>query len=314
MPKVSVITPCYNSARYIEQTVMSVRAQTSTDWEHLVVDDGSADGSGDVVRALAKADDRLRVSSFENGGCARARNRGFRQATNDSTYLFFLDADDLIEPQFLETMVRYLDAHPDVGLAYSGFTVIDEKNSLLAADPLNAGWHPRFTTRACGVRKIPDSEPETPFESIWAITAIIPSCAFFRRSIYEQTPGWDEDIGVIYEDVGLYLHMALRSHVHYVSKKLVRYRKHGSQSSMAVERFDRNLKRMRAKWDDLRSLTPEQRLVVRRAVWFHEGRFGPYSGVRHGNTLCRQGKLALAGRLYGGAIRRYLASFVSRPR
>jgi GT2 family glycosyltransferase len=312
-PVVSIITPCYNAAPYVVETVESVRAQTFVDWEHLVVDDGSTDGSGNIVQSLARSDPRLRLVTFENGGCAVTRNRGWNLASSESKYLCFLDADDLMEPHMLATMAGYMDAHPEVGLSYCDFTIVDEKGELLQMNPNRAGWGPRLAPRTLGWREIPSTEADTPFESIFAITAIIPSVTMFRRSVYEQTPGWDEDIGVIYEDVGLYLHMALRSAVHFIPHKLLRYRRHSTQSSTAVEKFNANLRIMRAKWDNPIGLTAQQLSTVRRAQWFLSKRLGPYQGLLAGARSLRQGRIQIAARFFFGAAWRYASSFILRP-
>ena len=77
MPKVSIITPCYKGERFIGRTIESVLAQTWTDWEYVVVDDGSPDGSMEVVAAHAAREPRLALLRQPNGGMENARNSGF---------------------------------------------------------------------------------------------------------------------------------------------------------------------------------------------------------------------------------------------
>ena len=101
MPKVSIITPCYNCDRYIGKTIESVRAQTFTDWEHIIVDDGSKDGSADAVRSYLSSDRRLQLIQQSNRGVASARNAGVNALAIESEYLFFLDADDCLDPEML---------------------------------------------------------------------------------------------------------------------------------------------------------------------------------------------------------------------
>ena len=314
MPKVSVITPCYNASRYVGRTIDSVRQQSFGDWEHVVVDDGSSDTSASSVREIAAIEPRLRLVCYPNGGCALARNRGFANARSQSRYLMFLDADDLLETNALDVMISYMDANPNVGLAYCDFCIVDSNDGLIEADPFQAGWAPRYAATRYGVRQVPQNEPETPLESIFAITAIIPSVCIFRRSIFEMTPGWDEEMGVIYEDVSLYLNMALRSKVHFVPQKLVRYRRHASQSSQVCpETFNRQAHRLYIKWMDVPGLTNEQRAVIRAAQRFREGPLAFYLGIRTGNRRLRSGEFYWAIRFYAGAMRRYLACSL-RPR
>src|SRR4051812_33422066 len=128
MPRISVVTPCYNAFAFIGRTIVSVFDQSYRDWEHIVVDDGSRDESAASVARLLPGEPRLRLIRQDNGGCARARNVGFDACSRDSEYLLFLDADDCLEPHMLKTMVDYLDAHPDVGMAYCDFGLIDEQD------------------------------------------------------------------------------------------------------------------------------------------------------------------------------------------
>lgn len=312
MPRVSVITPCFNAERFLARTIDSVRAQTFGDFEHVIVDDGSADRSADLANSCAIGDGRISVIRQSNQGCAQSRNFGFRAANRSSDYLLFLDADDLLEPEMLETLVAYLDAHAEVGMAYGGFRLIDEHDALLPLEPLDAGWRPRYVPAAMGlgVRELSADEPETPFLSLFAIPAIIPSVCLFRRSVYSQTPGWDEELGVIYEDVGLYLHCALRSKVHYVPRKLVRYRKHAQQSSSSAEKFHNHERRLYAKWRDVPGLSDAQRKVVLNAWRFREGPLTLHRGFREGSLWLRKGKVSRAARFYAGAMRSYAASML----
>lgn len=111
--RVSIITPMYNAKRYIEQTIQSVLAQTYQDWEMIVVDDCSTDGSPAIVQGYAGKDKRIRYfRQAKNGGIACARNTAISLATG--RYLAFLDSDDLWLPQKLERQLEYMrrrDAH-----------------------------------------------------------------------------------------------------------------------------------------------------------------------------------------------------------
>lgn len=106
-PEVSIVVPVYNAAAYLEQTVEMVRRQTFSDWELLLVDDGSSDASVRIAEELAKADERIRLFvQKQNGGAAKARNAGIREAAG--RYLAFLDADDIWQPQKLERELAFL--------------------------------------------------------------------------------------------------------------------------------------------------------------------------------------------------------------
>lgn len=98
-PKISVVIPVYNAERYIERAVKSVMDQTVTDWELIIVDDGSKDNSLELCRCLAKTDNRIRVFTKPNGGEGTARNYGLDRATGE--YLCYVDADDHVSPTLL---------------------------------------------------------------------------------------------------------------------------------------------------------------------------------------------------------------------
>lgn len=114
-PQVSVIVPLYNKAKYIFDTLQSIREQTVRDFEVIVVDDGSADG-GDAI-AAGFPDRRFRLIRQENAGPGAARNRGVREAA--APYLAFLDSDDCWRPGFLETHLRMLAEHPEAAASAS---------------------------------------------------------------------------------------------------------------------------------------------------------------------------------------------------
>ena len=107
MPKVSIITPVYNAAKYLTDTVRSVQAQTYSDWQLILVDDCSTDGSLDLCKELAAADSRIVVlRNKANSGPATTRNNGIEYAIEHGVkYLSFLDSDDIDEPDFLDKMV-----------------------------------------------------------------------------------------------------------------------------------------------------------------------------------------------------------------
>ncbi len=123
MPKVSVVIPAYNAMTYLPETVESVLRQTFTDFEVLIIDDGSSD---QVVQwASQLSDSRVKLISQENQGLPGARNTGIAHA--QAEYIAFLDADDLWEPTKLEKQVRCLDENPAVGLVHTWMVLVDEQ-------------------------------------------------------------------------------------------------------------------------------------------------------------------------------------------
>ena len=121
---VSIIIPAYNCARYLEATVQSVLAQTYRDFEVLILDDCSTDGSADLIRRLAEEDCRIRVLSNEkNLGVAQTRNRGLEAARGE--YIAFLDSDDTWLSDKLERQMECMRERT-LDLCYTGYSFINE--------------------------------------------------------------------------------------------------------------------------------------------------------------------------------------------
>lgn len=164
----SVIMPLYNKAPYVRKAVESVVGQTYSDWELIVVDDGSTDGGGEVVGAIG--DPRIRLVRQENAGVSAARNRGVamagastsprdkshpptiptpattepnkeaalsREAPLAPPYLCFLDADDWWEPTFLEEIAGLIERYPDAGIYGTGYYIV--KNGKKRVAPIGVG-------------------------------------------------------------------------------------------------------------------------------------------------------------------------------
>lgn len=120
---VSIITPLYNGERFVSKTIESVLAQTYTDWEMIIINDGSKDRSEAIAQEYAAKDSRIKVFSQPNGGSAAARNNGIRRARG--RYIALLDADDLWEPFFLESQLALMAQH-NATLVYGSHKRIDE--------------------------------------------------------------------------------------------------------------------------------------------------------------------------------------------
>ena len=128
--KVSVVIPLYNKVRHIARTINSVLTQTFLDFELIVVDDGSTDKGGDVVRQIT--DPRLRLITQDNAGVSAARNRGIQEA--HTGLVAFLDADDEWLPEFLEIVMGLFKRHPEAGIFATAYRCCDGKKN----------WHPGY--------------------------------------------------------------------------------------------------------------------------------------------------------------------------
>ena len=121
--KISIITPCYNAEPYIARTIQSVQNQTITDWEMIIIDDGSIDNSVEIVKDIACNDQRIKLFQKENGGSASARNMGLALAQGE--FIQFLDADDTIEPTKIERQITLMEQEL-LDVTYSDYCMVNE--------------------------------------------------------------------------------------------------------------------------------------------------------------------------------------------
>ena len=128
MPRVSVIMPVYNGEKFVGEAIESILNQTFSDFELIIIDDASTDGTLEVVRKFP--DGRIRIiRNHENIGIARSRNKGLREAQGE--YIAVHDSDDISYPERFELQVKFLDNHPEVAAVGSWYVVIDENGEEL---------------------------------------------------------------------------------------------------------------------------------------------------------------------------------------
>jgi hypothetical protein len=205
MPRVSIIIPTYNNARFISETLESVLAQTFQDFEILVVDDGSTDHTQPLISAKFPT---IHYLYQENRGVSAARNMGIRCSKGE--YIAFLDGDDTISPEKLKIQVQYLDSHPDVGLVYSAWETMDINGSK--------------TARAVRLGKEGILLKEILLREVFFIVG----STLIRRSVLDQTGFFDETL-LASEDVDLYIRMAYAGvRLGYIDELLFQYRVHPS--------------------------------------------------------------------------------------
>ncbi|ACY48037.1 glycosyltransferase family 2 protein [Rhodothermus marinus] len=278
MPRVTIVIPLYNTERFIADALESVLAQTFTDWECVVVNDGSTDRSAEIVARYVERDPRIRLVHQPNQGVCAARNTGAAHASPDSEYLFFLDADDMLEPEALERLVAYLDAHPEVGLVGCQFTRIDaEGKPMDIRNPLKISLRER-TRWAPGFLGIPHrlkpSEAYTPFLTFFCGTGQGPF-ALYRRSVFAQTQGWDPRFNVWHDDTDMFCQMSLIADVHYIPDRLYRYRDHASNRSKDP-RVVETARLLQEKWRSYQPRNEREARLLAEAIWYHDYRHVPF--------------------------------------
>jgi glycosyltransferase involved in cell wall biosynthesis len=172
VPAVSVITPAFNAAAFIRETLDSVRAQSFADWELLVVDDGSVDETVEIVRTYRREDPRVHLLRQVNLGPSAARNHGMREARG--SFLTFLDSDDTWEPEFLASQLEVFRLHPETALVTGA--------ARFRGGPLNGRPTRSFTP----------GYPTLTLRDIIADDRAVFIMTIFRRAVFETIGGLDE--------------------------------------------------------------------------------------------------------------------------
>jgi hypothetical protein len=179
-PLFTIVTPMYDAADVVGAAIRSAQQQTLADFELIVIDDGSTDGSTEIVAALAAQDPRIRLEAQENQGANAARNRAMALARG--RYITFLDSDDLKLPTYLEAVHAALSAAPEAGLAYTDAYVLDDRTRRI---------YRRTFIEAAGPFDPPPRDREEFFERLLEACFIPFSATTLRRSVVEEVGGFD---------------------------------------------------------------------------------------------------------------------------
>jgi glycosyltransferase involved in cell wall biosynthesis len=196
MTRVSVIIPTYNRKAFVLEAVNSILAQTYEDYELIVVDDGSADGTGEALKPYG---DRLRYLYQENQGVSAARNRGLGHARGE--FIAFLDSDDLWLPSKLAIQIAFMEQHPEARLCYT-----DEI------------WIRRGLRVNPKKRHVKYSGEIYPY--CLPLCIISPSSALMCRDLFAQVGAFDSGLPVC-EDYDLWLRVAARFPIFFIPHRLI---------------------------------------------------------------------------------------------
>jgi len=226
MSVVSIITPVFNGEKYIDACIDSVQAQTFSDWEMLVVDDGSTDGTFDLVQTRAAQDSRIRLLAHpgrQNQGVSKSRQLGISQCCGK--YVSMLDADDLFEPVKLERQVSVAQCHTDC-VVFHGRGVCVDQNGNRKPSPNLADSFNRFAShdRAYDFCK---------HERFLIQNPILNSSTLIRTDALNATAYGFEQL-FQYEDWTLWVLLAQKGLFYVSAEDLVRYRVHDKSASAWV--------------------------------------------------------------------------------
>ncbi len=237
MPKFSVIIPLYNKAPYVAKAIASVLSQTFTDYELVIMDDGSRDDSFAIAQKAIEEHEHCFLYRQENAGVSMARNNAVALSYGD--YLCFLDADDWWEPTFLEEMSKLVEEFPDAGIYGTNYTIVNETKHKTRIAPIgvDAGFEKGYINY-CQVYAKTLAMPLT------SISIAIP------RPVFDEMNGFPRGIK-LGEDFLLWIRIALKYKVAFLNKPLAYYNQDVDSANRGVDRLHKPEEHMLWKLDFL---------------------------------------------------------------
>jgi glycosyltransferase involved in cell wall biosynthesis len=232
MPLVSVVLIFLNEECFLEEAVHSVRNQTLTDWELILVDDGSADRSMTIARDFAAADERIRYvdhAGHQNKGMSASRNVGAAHAS--APYLAFLDGDDVWERSKLAEQVELLESMPDVAL------VCGAMRYWRSWDSASTDADRVILTGGIADRRLEPPEAALMFHPLGrgdgsGVDVLV------RRGVFDAVGGFEERFRGLFEDQAFLIKIFLRYPIYVSSQPWLRYRQHDASCIGQTSRVD----------------------------------------------------------------------------
>lgn len=220
MTKVSVVIPTYNYGRFVGEAIRSVLAQTFTDFELMVVDDGSTDDTKEVVTSFNDA--RIKYIYQENLGVGAALNNGIKASIGE--YVTILGSDDVYLPQNLELKAKLLDTRPDIGLVCSDLYVFDNDTGAI----LGRFWRDKKVSHYW---VDPERAARQPLkELLYRGCFIMPQATMIRRTVLNEVGGFDESLPT-HEDWDLFVRIILHFSIQIIDMPLLKLRRHNTNLS-----------------------------------------------------------------------------------
>jgi len=217
-PKISVVMSVYNDEKYLREAIESILNQTFTDFEFIVVDDGSSDGSADIIKSYK--DPRIRFFKHENHGLVYSLNRGIREGSGE--YIARMDADDISLPQRLEKQVGFLEKHTDIGIVGTWAIKITEEGEDIY------------------IAQMPQSDLEAR-ELLAKSSPFFHGSVMFRRALFDSCGPYPEAMKE-WEDWILWHQFAAKTKLANIGEALYKHRK---RSNAPTNWTSNDIKRLR---------------------------------------------------------------------
>ena len=233
---VTVITPVFNGTDHLADNLLSVRNQTFGDFEHIVVDDGSTDGTGDLVRQHAVADPRTVLIAQTNQGLSAARNTGLRHARSSSEFVLFIDHDDVMRPDSLRLLVEALRAAPKALAAHGAVAAIDRDGNPTPLVREEASVRKtvvrpeRLWTSRREAHVLDASEPSGFHALAYVLFIYTPGQVLLRKNELQAMGGFDPLLRMA-QDFDLWLRVSARAPLVWVPEVVLDYRQTANSMS-----------------------------------------------------------------------------------
>ena len=223
-PRVSIVVPAYNRSRYLGPTVESVLGQCYRDWELVIHDDGSTDDTLAIARSYAD-DPHVRVTTAPNGGVAAARNAGFDETDCRSTYVIFLDSDDMWEPDTLLTMVDCLDAHPEWVGVHCTARCIDANGEFVPGDTLAETLSHRKGFDNGRLIELAPDQPTHFGALVYHTWVATPGMHLIRRRLFDRVQPFEPAVAPA-DDADLVTRLSRQGDIGFIDRPLLLWRRH----------------------------------------------------------------------------------------
>jgi glycosyltransferase involved in cell wall biosynthesis len=259
-----VIIPAYRAEKFLAETLDSVLAQTVSDLECIVVDDGSDDGTSAVIDEYARSDTRVRGLHQPNAGPSVARNTGLAACAASAEYVVFLDADDIWEVNAVELLIGALEADPAAGGAHGLARFIDGMGAFLAAGDAECRTRTRLQVVNGRIVSCPVEAPTTFAALLFRYMPLTPGNLLARRELVARIGGFDPALHGN-EDWDVALRLSVLAHLAFVNRPVIRHRRHPlqhSQSPNVGATYERERVAMLRKLDETAELSDEQRRLL----------------------------------------------------
>lgn len=264
MPSISIIIPAYNAEGLLTETLESVLLQTFTDWEIVIIDDGSTDGTLALAQRFASNDSRIRVVSQPNAGVAAARNRGLREINESSKAVVLLDHDDLWRADALEKLWTVLEKDTDAiavhALAMMVNTVANGRRFTAVDGVVENSKRRKLVSAGSGSRVVECSrtEPTTFNVLVYNCCICTPGFMLIRHDALMRLGQFDSDVAPC-DDWDMWARLSLLGHIAFLDEVLLNWCVYGGNASLSKERMERGISQLRRKMFTLPGLNPEQR-------------------------------------------------------